>query len=241
MKILQLNIWHGKLMWAITNLINKYRPDIVCMQEVQSLKGKSGAMFFSVEEISKLTNLNNSFFSGTHSYRYMNRTAEFGNAIISNQEFINKYSKFTYGNFIENGDCVTDELLSRLFQHTTIEFSNEQLNIINYHGYFDPAGKQGSPLATSHLEQISRYIEDLTGPVVLCGDFNLAPTSPSLKPFSYLDNQSVIAKLQCTYQSPALSNQTDVCDYILTRGVKVKSFKMLNEIASDHKALLIEI
>lgn len=241
MKILQLNIWHGKLMWAITNLINKYQPDIVCMQEVQSLNGESGAMFFSVEEISRLTNLNNSFFSGTHSYSYMNRTAEFGNAIISNQEFISKYSEFTYGNYTKNGDCVTDELLSRLFQHTTIPFGDEQLNIINYHGFYDPACKQGSPAATAHMKQISRYTDTLVGPVVFCGDFNLAPTSPSLKPFGGLDNQSVMAKLQCTYQSPTLSNQTDVCDYILTRGVRVKSFKMLNEIASDHKALLIEI
>ena len=84
------------------------------------------------------------------------------------------------------------------------------------------------------------YIDKLKGPIVLCGDFNLKPESESLE----LINAKLVNHAKergvLTTRTP-LTYKTEVCDYIFTSpNIQVKDFQILDDIASDHKALLIE-
>lgn len=71
MKIIQINIWYGKLMWPLVDFIREEKPDIVCMQEVISSDVDTYSLLFTLEEIKKLTGMKNSFMSPTLDYRFM--------------------------------------------------------------------------------------------------------------------------------------------------------------------------
>jgi endonuclease/exonuclease/phosphatase (EEP) superfamily protein YafD len=90
------------------------------------------------------------------------------------------------------------------------------------------------------MHQIADYITTLSGPVILAGDFNLAPHSESLEVINkQLRNLSVEFKLETT--RTFLTSKVEVCDYIFVNGaVKVTKFLALEDIASDHKALVLE-
>jgi endonuclease/exonuclease/phosphatase (EEP) superfamily protein YafD len=87
---------------------------------------------------------------------------------------------------------------------------------------------------------IADYIRSLDGPVVLCGDFNLSPDSESLAQLNaILKNHPIEASLTSTRTQ--FTQKTEVCDYIFTSpDIQVKRFEMLEAIASDHAALIVE-
>ena len=88
--------------------------------------------------------------------------------------------------------------------------------------------------------EIADYIKALEGPVVLTGDFNLAPESESLEQINtVLVNHAKERGVLTTRTS--LTHKTEVCDYIFTGSdIGVIDFQVLDDIASDHKALVVE-
>ena len=241
MKIIQVNIWHGKLMHPIKHFIRDQKPDFVCMQEVNDMPGESGSMFFTLDELRDLSHMKYSYMSPTHSYKYMHRRADFGNATLCNIEPADKKTIFTGGEYNTDTDFDEDDVVAlRNFQHLTFQISGKTLNIINTHGLWVEDGKNGNLETQRQMTQIADYIKRLEGPVIFCGDLNLKPSSPSLVPFNFLQNLAAENNLICTYQ-PSVSNQTDVCDYIfVSKGIKVNKFEMAEKLISDHKALVLD-
>jgi endonuclease/exonuclease/phosphatase family metal-dependent hydrolase len=83
MKLIQLNIWGGKLQHQIPKFLSEEEPDIVCMQEVHDLKGPSGAVFVTLDEIKQKCGFAYSYMSPTYSSTYQRRANSFGNAILT--------------------------------------------------------------------------------------------------------------------------------------------------------------
>lgn len=114
------------------------------------------------------------------------------------------------------------------------------MHVLNHHGHHVPNHKNGDQETVRQCQMIVDYIEKLEGSVALCGDFNLQPESESLelinvKLFNHAKEHGVL-----TTRTP-LTYKTEVCDYIFTSlDIKVKDFQILDDIASDHKALVVE-
>lgn len=88
---------------------------------------------------------------------------------------------------------------------------------------------------------IVEYIKKLDGPVVLCGDFNLKPKSESLELINKILINHAKERGVITTRTP-LTHKTEVCDYIFTSpDIDVKEFQVLDDIVSDHKALVVVI
>ena len=104
MKILQLNIWGGKLGKQIIELLEREKPDIVCFQEVVVFpQEEKGDLFFStLNKFKTNCHFGYSFFSPVFGFSYMNVQAEFGNAILSNVPFTKTETIFTRKEYIEN-------------------------------------------------------------------------------------------------------------------------------------------
>jgi endonuclease/exonuclease/phosphatase (EEP) superfamily protein YafD len=87
---------------------------------------------------------------------------------------------------------------------------------------------------------IINYIKQLDGAVILCGDFNLAPESESIKQYdSILQNLSAAHSLETTRS--LLTYKKEVCDYIFVNDkIEVKDFSMDQTIISDHNALILD-
>lgn len=237
MKLVQLNIWGGRLGGQILDLLNAESADIVCLQEVVDAKG-DGAMSITLSEIAEKTGYKYVFMSPVFSYKLMNKTAHFGNAILSKHPISSQETIFTNLEHRTDFDFDEHDYNIRNLQHVVIDADGQKLNVLNHHGHHIHEHKMGDEDTLRQTRQISEYIGSLEGPVVLTGDFNLAPDSESLEVLNkQLHNQSIIHKLETTRTD--LTRKKEVCDYIFTNdGVNVSKFYVAEKVASDHQALV---
>lgn len=241
MKLIQLNIWQGKLGQQIIDFLKEEKPDFVCMQEVNDLKGRAGYKFFAtLDEIKNDAGFSDAFMSPAYSSRYMERELEYGNAILSRLPFKSTDTVFTRGGYTRNFDVEEQDGNDRNLQVSTIDVGGATLNLLNHHGYWIYGTKAGDQETLRQMGVIAEVVRTLKGPVILCGDFNLAPDSESLGLINEeLTNLSVKNGLRRTYTE--LSVVDEVCDYIFVNDkVKVLSFKKSDVLVSDHNALIME-
>ena len=245
MKIVQLNIWQGKLGQPIMDLLNEEKPDFVCMQEVNDLQGSSGYKFFAtLDEIKKEAGFDHAFMSPTYSSRYMERELEYGNVILSRLPFKSTKTLFTHGAYVRNFDVEqdgNDNDNNRNLQIASVETGGKTLNLLNHHGYWLYGTKAGNDETLRQMKIIADAARDREGPIIMCGDFNLAPDSESLGLVSKeLRNLSVEYGLERTVQ-PLFSPVNEVIDYIFVNDrIRVKSFAKSDKLVSDHNALIME-
>ena len=240
MKVIQLNTWGGRLGKQIIGLLTREKADIVCVQEAIEMPGGDSFLFENLEEIKIQTGYQYCFFSPQFGYKFMNREAKSGHAILSNLPFVETYVTFTRLKYIDNFDLLDTDYNIRCFQHVVVERGGERLNIVNHHWHHVRTHKNGNEETMRQCKMIVDYIQKLQGPVVLCGDFNLAPDSESIEQINQILVNQVKERGVLTTRTP-LTHKTEVCDYIFTSSnIGVKDFQVLDDIASDHKALVIE-
>ena len=242
MKILQLNIWGGKLDKNIANLLKREDADVVCLQEVVHVEGGSSYFFLDLEELLTATGYEHFYHTPSWSGKYMRREANWGNSILSKVPFKNTHSFYTYQEKVENFDFLedTDYNAGRSLQHVVVPHESGLLNILNHHGYHLREHKNGNDETMRQCGLIADYAKKLEGSVVLCGDFNLIPTSPSLEQINAVLVNHVKEKVIISTRTP-LTPKTEACDFIFTSpDIGVKNFQVLDDIVSDHKALTIE-
>ncbi len=238
---MQLNVWGGRLEKQIQNLITQEKPDIICLQEAVSIKGGSnGGWFLTVDEIEQLYDMN-LVYSPVISFSFMRRKAEFGNAIFTKDKILDKNTFFTRLEYKKDFDIESDDYNIRNLLHViTVDNNGKQINILTHHGHHVPNHKKGNEETLRQCKQISEYVKGLQGEIILTGDFNLEPDSESIEQINkILRNLPLEARLTTT--RTLLTHKTEVCDYIFVNDeVEVKGFKALEDIVSDHKALVLE-
>ena len=242
MKILQLNIWGGRLGRNISNMLAREAADILCLQEVVSVPGGGSFFFEDLEEIQTYADYKNVYHTPSGELNFMRRRATYGNAILSRKPFKNTASLYTYLEKVNDFDFLedTDYNAGRSLQHVTVDYDGQQLHILNHHGYHLNSHKNGDDETLRQCGLIADYIKGLEGSVVLCGDFNLVPTSESLELINKVLVNHVKDKGIISTRTP-LTHKTEACDFIFTSpNIEVKNFQVLDDIVSDHKALTIE-
>lgn len=240
MKLLQLNAWGGRLESNIINLIRSESPDVVNMQEVFSAAGDVGLLIGTIESLRAELDYPHCFYSPVFQFRLMNSKAKFGNCVLSKKPFINHKTIYTHLDYVEDFSFDEHSYNIRNIQHAVISVGSKKLNILNHHGYHIAQHKNGDAETLHQMKQIGEYTDSLDGPVILSGDFNLAPHSESIELLNgRLDNLSIRHGLKTT-RTP-LTHKTEVCDYIFVNDqIKVADFYASDELASDHKALIVE-
>lgn len=240
MKLLQLNVWDGRLELPLSQLLKTEQPDIICLQESINFPRQTGGFLLPVEEMLNLLPGSEAFTSPTMSFSLFNDTANRGNTIISKLPFTDQQTIFTNLSFKPNFEEARDDFNIRNLQHATFDVKGQTLHVLNHHGFFVPNTKNGNEITWRQCQIIADYLDELDGPIILAGDFNLVPHSRSLKLInSRLHNLSLSHNLKTTFSD--LSPKSDVCDYIfVSDNVKVKTFRASNELVSDHKALIME-
>jgi endonuclease/exonuclease/phosphatase family metal-dependent hydrolase len=239
MRLLQLNEWGGRLENQILDLVREQSADIVCLQEAVDAPGDA-ALSVPTHKLQSAGNYPHAFSSPVFSFNLMNKVATFGNAILSRHPFIKTNTIFTNLSYKPDFDFDSDDYNIRNLQHAIVDVDGQQLHILNHHGHHIRQHKDGDAETLRQMKQIADYVETLDGPIILTGDFNLAPRSESLEVINaLLKNLSIEHKLKTT--RTFLTKKKEVCDYIFVNdAVTVANFEALEDIASDHKALLLE-
>jgi endonuclease/exonuclease/phosphatase family metal-dependent hydrolase len=238
-KLVQLNAWGGRLETQIEDFLKSIDPDILCLQESISLSAKGSGLFITTERIQDEFNLPFAALGPVFSFNYMHSTAKFGNGVLSRLPITESTVVFTSGERVDNFMWDDEIANMRNFVHAVVDIDGRLCHVITHHGYWIREHKNGNEETLKQMSQLASYIKKLSGPVILTGDFNLQPDSPSLKPLNeLLINLSVKNKLATT--RTALTYKTEVCDYIfVNKAVQVRDFYAHDKIISDHKALIL--
>lgn len=239
MKLLQLNVWNGRLDKQIPELFVNEKADILCLQEAISLEGEA-SLFITLEEMQAAAGLEYVLTAPVFSFNFMHRLANFSNCILSRLPIQKSEVIFTNNEFTDNFDFVLGRANMRNFAHAEIDIGGVSSHFLTHHGYHIPDHKKGDENTLRQMKFLGEYIDSLNGPVILTGDFNLAPHSKSLEHINRrLRNLSMEYNLTTTRTH--LTNKREVCDYIFINDkIKVNNFYASDFVASDHKALILD-
>ena len=244
MKLMQLNIWRGRLTSQILKLVKAEQPDIICMQEVFSSADVTiknpDRTFESLKLIVSAGGYGHTFFAPIYSVDYSGHHVLYGNAIVSKYPLEDQQVFFTKGEFIENLDVASEFDAPYNLQTVRLQTNSGPVTVANHHGYWltDPMGDETS---ATLMRKVADRLKDIAGPLILAGDLNVVAASPAMRAFDgWLEDLTATHGIKNTLSE--LGKVPDVpCDHILvTADVKVQTFSASDALVSDHKALLLE-
>lgn len=131
----------------------------------------------------------------------------------------------------------------RAFQWVTIEGDKSPLVVGNIHGFWHKSGKGDTPERVEQSRKIVEIMERFVGSKVICGDFNLAPDTESVKMLESAGFRNLVTEngVRST-RSSIHTGPVKFADYIFTSAdIKVEDFEVLQDEVSDHLPLVVEI
>lgn len=239
-RILQLNVWMGKVEGNLRRLLEQNDFDMICLQEVLTAEEGStrehlARLCFDLEAIQKASRLPHVFFSPNWGGKLANGTMQLGNAILSRTPFISTESEFAHGAY--NGDTILGKTVGNNLNYQIAKLENG-LTVVNHHGYWQP-NPIGNEESVKSMQRVADAIRPLAedSPLVMCGDLNIEAASPAMRPLDFLVD--LTAKNQVKNTLSGLKYDGEVaCDHILVNdAANPVDFLVRQELASDHLAL----
>ena len=242
MKLLQLNIWEGKLLKEVLAFIDKEKPDILCLQEVYSCTGDiplPDLMFNSLELIQQQIGYEYAFFSADFTAIYSEVPASFGIAIVSRFPLEDKQTIFTHGSYDPNLTAKSHQANTRILQTCKVNLGGKSLSFANHHGHreLDPLGNE---ISVEKMKLVKAKLQELPLPLIFSGDLNIKSESPAMRVFD-----GFLKDLTAEHNIPSTLSQFGkaknvACDHILVSDdIQVMSFNVSEELISDHRALIM--
>lgn len=226
MKLIFLNTWNGTQEKQIKKFLSDEtnRTDIFCFQEVGDKMKKICSEF-----------LENYFeFSGekkqSENENYQNKTYIKEPIEILEKKVILK-------------EC--EEIGLALY--TKIKVHNKVFNIINCHGQPYPGEKNDTEARILQSQKILEFVKNFKEPTIIGGDFNLDIKTKSVEMFEKNGFLNLIKKfkIETTRNQVSWSKYPDhkqlFADFVFTKGIKIKSFRVPDSDYSDHLAMFLEI
>jgi endonuclease/exonuclease/phosphatase family metal-dependent hydrolase len=262
MRLVSLNV---ALFEANNDLLSKFlheqKADFICLQEItRGLEDTVDKAYISKDVVDASTkNLPNFFFGpnsimgdfeqknfhGKEVYRHtFGGLMEFGNYTKSRYKMVMAQNVFVQNHFTYATDrskwpdedyravLITDHIVN-----------GKKLRILNYHGVWT-RHKMGNEMSLKANKIINELALKAEGEVIICGDFNLFPDTPSMRVFeknfvSLVDLHNI--RTTRPSNNELHTSKRNVVDYILiSRGVKVEKFDVINSNVSDHLPLTLD-
>jgi endonuclease/exonuclease/phosphatase family metal-dependent hydrolase len=233
-KIITLNTWGGRIREPLIEFLGKHQDvDIFCFQEILhqapiALLGRENPPslnFFS--DIEKALPNHRGYFRPAIDNFY-------GIAM-----FVNKNIKVLGEGdiWIHEGDNSdpTSGHHSRNLQWAKVSDDQDTFTVSHIHGLWNGKGKTDTPERLMQSKRIKDFVDKISGPKILCGDFNLMPETESVKILEEgLDN--LVKKFRVTSTRTSYYTKPEkFADYIfVSPNVKVADFQVLPDEVSDH-------
>lgn len=228
MKIVYLNVWHGKILDRVTKFIQEQSidTDIFCFQEFSDEMIVATADSLSCyDEISARKPLENGEF--------------YSLAIFMRKDFQRMSSGVLLGEQTACGFAVYAE----------IQFGANKMYVCNVHGISKPGEKLDTPDRLNQSQIIVDFFKEKKCPIVIGGDFNLFPDTKSMRMFEENGYKNLIKdfKIKTTRNHYVWdrypNNPYRYSDYVLinSKSLDVKDFIVPNIKVSDHLPLILSI
>ena len=226
MRLISLNLWYGEKLEDVGKFITSHieQTDIFCFQETQGTEAMLGRLIdaekFSFREVKKSA-------SEDYSLRtYIRNNIE----IISVTELIKEP--------FEEGSALAMELV----------VGDVPLAVVNVHGVSQPGNKLDTPARIKQSESIIEFLKNKGDvPKIVCGDFNLMPSTESVEIFEKFGYRNLIKdhRIPTTRNELAWAKHPDnkqlFADYtFMPEAVKVNQFVVPNVLISDHLPMILD-
>jgi endonuclease/exonuclease/phosphatase family metal-dependent hydrolase len=265
-RILSLNAWGGRLHEPLIRYLAAGDPDVLCLQEVTRTVGAKVDWLTYRDGDFKLQQRSNLFdelramllehdaifcpaargnlFDGDRPV-----SSDWGLAMFVRRTLpvIGQALDFVHGDFVADGwgahPRARNAHCIRIFDAE----ANRTVTVCQVHGLRDPKGKIDSPARHDQADALVRLIQRVWRPdegLIVCGDFNVIPTSVTFKALGALGLSDLVTSFGYSDTRTSFYRKTErQADYMLiTPQVKVVSFDVVKEPeVSDHRVLLLGI
>ncbi len=231
LRVVTYNIQHGRGLDGVVDLeraaavLRQLDPDIVALQEVDNNFGSRSNWEDQAQALADKLGMQVAYGPALRTLLNIGRGAGYyGNTVLS------KYPIQEESNSLVNAPGFKE---NRAFLHTVIATPVGQVNFISTHLGLDHEHR------LKHLEQMLSYVGELTGPVVVAGDFNSRPSSREVRlvqdTAGFQDSAAVVGKQQPTL----INNEEARIDYVFaSSGVTVWDVETVDTDASDHRPVM---
>ncbi len=245
MRLLQVNIWQGKLSREVLELVATLQPDIISLQEAFSSEQEVAVpdrMLNCFELIQQQSGLAYSFFSPTYAADYATVNAKFGNGIISRFPLADTKTIFINGSYTPdyNPSTYIDGNNIRNLQIATVQAEQQAFVLANHHAYWLP-DPLGDAVSLESMKRVKQNLETVSLPLIFAGDLNVRPESPSMRVFDgFLEDLTATHKLPTTLSSLGKAKNV-ACDHVLiSPAITVNNYGVRDELVSDHLAIVLD-
>lgn len=245
-KILQINVWGGRIKDGLTRFIIDGDYDVICMQEAIWENEESGFLDLfvdSVEKIKESAGFQYDFKSAHYGIEVLSNEIliEHGNAILSKIPLIEAKEEDIFGEYgaLSNISTFKAKINEHKYTAQKVVLGNG-LVVLNYHGYWLP-NSIGDETTIECMKKVANMIRDESRPVVVCGDLNVSAESPAMRELDFLTDLTKINDVKTTLRNIRFKKDV-ACDHILVNDkVSYTNFEVINAPISDHRVLSIEI
>lgn len=131
--------------------------------------------------------------------------------------------------------------MGRSLQYLELKQDNRQYTICNFHGLCDSGPKTDTAARINQSRKIKQFLNQIKGPKLICGDFNLLPETESFRIIKEGLTDLIEKYNISSTRSSYFHYEAKFADYILTSpNIKINDFKVFPEEISDHLALYLD-
>ena len=243
MRLVQLNIWQGRLLQQVISHLKELNPDIVCLQEVYSSELDTSMMPFyrSIERISAEMPDYHVYFSPTLGMQVLGQEVFYGIAFLSRLPIKSKETFDINETYAFVNSAATMKVNTRNLQRVELEMPDgRSLWVANHHGYWE-MNPIGSQQTIDCMQKVADILSDTPRPLIFAGDLNIIASSPAMKPIhNLLTDLTDIHGLTNTLTS--LGKVADVpCDHVcISKEIMVNNYELSPRLVSDHAAVILD-
>lgn len=241
MKILQLNVWTGRIKGALLDFIQNNDFDVICMQEAVWSNREDVLENFcaTVDQIKEASVLSYEARSSNWKMEFVDPAGvlEQGNVILSRYEIVDTVATNVHGKY--QFAKTLEDFHEHAYTVQIVKLENG-LSVVNHHGYWLPT-PVGDEMTVSVMRKVASLVKEIDGPLVMCGDLNIIHAAPAMRELDFLRDLTEENGIDNTLSGLKFAGKV-ACDHILVNDtVKVQDFRVLDDLVSDHKALVVEI
>ncbi len=246
LKILCLNLYEGGLLWGnVETLIQREKPDILCLQEVFNGDERQPINFQSIKRLKTLLPDYFSYFSPELFEIFPQGQGDGGNAIYSRYPISEEKTVFLHEEYRKILRPRREDDFSHYpknMQSVVVTVDGKKLNVFNMHGVWGLDGKEDSKERLRMSKLICKEIKGKS-PFVLMGDFNVQPNTKTIDAIEAYGTNVFKGVLQSTFNMEHKRNPgyaTAVVDMIFASpDIQVTSKAAPEDDVSDHRPLLV--
>jgi len=245
MRLITLNIWGGMIYDPLINFLKERAKnvDIFCFQEVfnnpPGVPSRVQTKKIPILNIySDLKELLPEFNDHIHPTQEGEESLAM---FIKNTlpiDIVGEIFVYRWKNAMEGNDASTYGINIEYFQ---THQGDKKYTVCNLHGHWTPQYKGDNPARIEQSKNIKKFLDEIDGKKILCGDFNVAPETKSMDILEGSMKNLIKENGVTSTRSHYYPGEIKFADYILVSpDIQVKEFKVLQDVVSDHLPLYLE-